>query len=130
VTKFAKIPPATLRWEGLGWYNNGYSHSEEYEVALKRKSKDTIQFGDYILSPTEAYELYTDLVSATLAVVVQKGNRKHAVQIQTVVQVLIPNPVGDGNIDVPNHFIEEIIAWLRYVLGIMLYTADTDIWEY
>ena len=130
IPKFAKIPTCRLSWEGQGWYDNGYSHDQDYEVELKRKNKDTIRFGDYILSPDEAYELYQDLVSATLAVVVQKGNRKHAVQVQTVVQVMIPNPVGVGDIDIPNRFVEEIIAWLRFVLGITPYTDDPNEWEY
>lgn len=130
MNKFAKVPTARLQWEGQGWYNNGYSHDQDYEVVLKRKNKDTIRFGDYILSPDEAHELYMDLVSAQLAVVVQKGNRKHAVQIQTVVQVTIPNPVGDGDIDIPDRFVEEITAWLRFVLGITPYTDDPDSWEY
>ena len=130
MSTFAKIPAATLRWEGLGWYNNGYSHDQEYEVVLKRKNKDTIRFGDYVLSYNEAYELYQDLVSATLAVVVQKGTRSHAVGVQTVVQVTIPNPVGDGDIDLPQRFVDESIAWLRYALGITIYTDDPNEWEY
>lgn len=128
--KFAKIPPATLSWEGLGWYNNGYSHSQEYEFTLKRTGKDAILLGEYALSYDEAYEMYTDLVSAALAVVVQKGARKHGVGVQTVVQVTVPNPDGGDDIDLPNHHIEEVIAWLRYVLGIMLYTDDPKTWEY
>ena len=127
---FAKVPKATLSWEGMGWYGNGYPTTQEYELVLKRKDKNTIRFGDYILSPDEAHELYTDLVSATLAVVVQKGNRKHAVQIQTVVQLLIPNPVGNDDVMVPDSYIEEIIAWLRFVLGITPYTDDPNTWEY
>lgn len=129
-THFAKVPKATLTWEGLDWYNDGFTRTQEHEVVLKRKSKDEVAFGDHLLNYAEAYELYTDLVSATLAKVIQKGNRKHAVQVQTVVQVTLPNPVGSDDIDLPERFVEEAIAWLRFVLGITPYPANQTTWEF
>src|SRR6187431_350246 len=102
MNKFAKVPTATLRWEGMGWYGSGYPTIQDYELVLKRKSKEYIRFGEYLLSYDEAYELYTDLVSATLAVVVQKGTRKHAISVSTVVQMTVPNPVGNDDLEIPD----------------------------
>lgn len=130
ITKFAKIPPARLQWDGFGFYDTGYPYDQEYLVELKRRNKDTISINEFVLSPSEAYELYQDLVSATLAVVIQHGNRKHPVQVETVVQIAIPYAVSPGETVIPNHFVQEIIAWLRAVLGITPYTGDAKIWEY
>ena len=127
--KFAKIPPARLQWEGVGYYNGGYATMQDYEFTLTRVAKDQITIGEgTVLDYAQAYELYQDLVSAQLAVVIQRGARTHAVTVQTAVQVLIPGE--DDDTEVPRHLIEEVTAWLRHVLDVTPYTGDPETWEY
>lgn len=126
VGQFLAIPTATVSWEGTEEYNSGFTRLHEFEIELAWQGDDQIKVAEHVLTYDQAHALYMDLVSATISTVVQKREKVHPFSVRTRVEVaFFDNGSAPGD-----EAVEEIITWLRFVLGMRVFEGKLDEWEY
>lgn len=131
---FLPVPQCSLTWMGSYGYNGGYRGLTEQQIELKVVDQAFISIEEphgvpHLLTPEQAQALLDDLISASAGQMYQKDGRSHPFVVSTKVAVYLTDGAEEDE-PMPGPKVDELMAWLEYVLGHQAWDPRDIEWEW